>query len=131
MKIWISMLTLLLGLTASGCFVDLDRPGHYHDDAILTVEWSIDGRTDPRECRASGADYAYVRVESGDGVVDEQEVPCEDFGTDFWLPPGRYWVVIVLLDRRHNDRTETVETDRRYLDDGDFIEVDFPADSFL
>ena len=132
MKRWFSLLCLAFGLTASGCFVDLDHPGHYYDDdSILTVEWRVDGSTNPRECDASGARFAYVRVESRYGVEAEREVPCEDFGTDFYLAPGRYWVVIVLLDRRHDEVTESVETDPRYLDGGDYVDIDFPADSFL
>jgi hypothetical protein len=125
--------TLMLSWTAisaSGCMVDVDHPGHYYD-AVFTVEWSVDGTTDPAECARSGARYAYVRVESRYGVEDEHEVPCEDFGTAFTLPPGRYWVHAVLLDRRHAERTESVETDSQYVDDGDYVVIDFPADSFL
>jgi len=91
----------------------------------------VDGTTDPAECSRSDARYAYVRIESRYGLEAEREVPCEDFGTDFSLPPGRYWVTAVLLDRRHDDRTESVETDPRYVEDGDYVVIDFPADSFL
>ena len=130
-RLFSTLLLTLSSITASGCMVDVDHPGHYDDRVVFTVEWSVDGTTDPAECSRSGARYAYVRVESRYGVEDEQEVPCEDFGVNFLLPPGRYWVHAVLLDRRHTDRTESVETDPRYVDDGDYVVIDFPADSFL
>ena len=130
-RLFSTLLLTLSSITASGCMVDVDHPGHYYDDAIFTVEWTVDGTTNPAECSRSGARYAYVRVESRYGVEAERTVPCEDFGTDFTVPPGRYWVHVVLLDRQHVDRTESVETDPRYVEDSDYVVIDFPADSFL
>ena len=131
MKIWISMFSLALGLTASGCLVEADHPGGSYDDAVFTVEWSVDGYTSARECDASGARYAHITVLSDYGVEAEREEPCDKFGTDFYLEPGRYWVEVVLLDRSGRERTETVETDSRFVEDGDYVVIDFPADSFL
>lgn len=131
MRNWISTISLVFGLSASGCMVDVDHPSHYDDDALFTVEWSVDGSTDPRDCDASGARYAAIRVESKYGTEAEREVPCDEFGTDFYLPPGRYWVDIVLLDRSHQETTRSVETDSRYVEDSDYVVIDFPADSFL
>jgi hypothetical protein len=132
MKIWISMFSLALGLTASGCLVDVDHPGgHAAGDALFTVDWSVDGTDSARECDYFGARYANVTIMSSYGVEDEQEISCDAFGADFYLEPGRYWVEIVLLDRSGHEITETVETDSRYVEDGDYVVVDFPADSFL
>ena len=53
------------------------------------------------------------------------------FESDFYLVPDRYSVEIVLLDRSHREITEAVETDARYVEDSDYVVIDFPADSFL
>ena len=131
MKILISMFSLALGLTASGCLVDLDHHGGSHGDALLTVEWSVHGTTDASECDYFGARYAAITVHSRYGIEEDREVACESFGSDFYLPPDRYWVEIVLLNRSRREITEAVQTDSRYVEDSDYVVIDFPADSFL
>lgn len=133
MKTWIPLLAALSGFALSGCFVGVDRDGHYADDAIFTVEWRIEGSSHPDACLDFGARYAYLTVESRYGTEDDRTLPCEDFGYDFYVPPGTYWVTVTLLDRDHRDITSTIETDSYtlYENDGTDVVADFPEDSFF
>jgi hypothetical protein len=134
MKSLIPLLAALSGLALPGCFVgvDHDHGGAYADDALFTVEWSIDGSTDPDACLDFDAAYAYVTVESRYGTEADQTVPCERFSYDFYLPPGRYWVTVALQDRDRRDVTSVIETDSYSLAEGDsnYVVADFPPDSF-
>jgi hypothetical protein len=132
-----------------GCQVAVDDP---HDDyyeegpaprssassvgaseAELSVEWTIEGSTDPRACLDYDVDHAYVTIEDDRGLVDEAEVSCEAFGYAAPpLPPGIYWATVVLRDSRGYDLTEVVETDDTDLPPGvsDFVSIDFGGSSF-
>ena len=131
MKSWIALL-VLSGMALSGCVVGVEHRHGYVDDAIFTVEWRIAGSASRAACRDFGVDAAYITIESRYGREDSATVPCEDFGYDFYLPPGRYWVTVTLLDRAQRDITSTIETDAYdlYANDGEFVEADFPPDSF-
>lgn len=133
MKSYFAVLAALLGTAlSSGCFVGIDdrrSPG----DAIFTVEWRIDGSSSPAACFDFGVDAAYVTVESRFGTEDAVTVNCEDFGYDFFLLPGRYWVTVQLLDRRQREITSVIETLEYdlYAGDGEVVVADFPPDSFF
>jgi hypothetical protein len=136
MKRWISLWTMCLGLISPGCMVGVDHghgSGGYYDDALLTVEWRVDGSTHPDACWDYGAEYAYITVESRSGVEESRVVSCDAFSYDFYLPAGRYWVTISLQDGRHDDITSVIETDSRTLYDGEssYIVAEFPDSSFL
>jgi hypothetical protein len=135
MKRWIPLWAMCVGMALPGCMipVDHDHGGFYADDAVLTVEWRVDGSTHPNACWDFGAEYAYITVESRYGVEDTKLVSCDAFGYDFYLPAGRYWVTISLQDSRHDDITSLVETDARTLFEGDSSSVvaDFPESSFF
>jgi hypothetical protein len=128
MKSLITLLAALSGIAFSGCVVD-GGPS----DAIFTVEWRIDGSSSRGACLDFGVDAAYLTVESRFGLEDEATLPCEDFGFDFYLPPGDYWVTAVLLDRRGREITSVIETDEYplFAGDGEFVVADFPPDSFF
>ena len=130
MKSWIPLLAALSVTALSGCFVGVDD---HHDDAIFTVEWTVDRSTSRVACLDFGADSAYVTIESRFGTEDSLTLPCEAFGHDFILLPGRYWATVQLLDRRGREITSVVETDEYdlYAGDGEYVVADFPPDSFL
>lgn len=132
MKSLFTLLVALSGIALSGCFVGVEDHGH-PDDAIFTVEWRIAGSSSRAACLDFGADWAYVTVESRFGTEDSATVPCEDFGYDFYLLPGTYWVTVQLLDRREREITSVIETDEYdlYAGNGEFVVADFPPSSFF
>jgi hypothetical protein len=102
-------------------------------EAALTVEWTIEGSTDPRACYDFDVDHAYVTIEDDYGLVDEADVDCEAFGYDApLLPPGVYWASVVLRDATGYDLTEVAQTDDYDLPPGasDFVAIDFSGSSF-
>jgi hypothetical protein len=133
-------LVSLLGM--SGCFVDLGRRPHhddrYYDDgyyytSFLRVYWTIDGSTDPAECRQADVSDISILVETRSGeTVGEYLSDCRDFETEIELDPGRYYANAVLLDRNGDERTTVIEFDPLSLgsDERQDISVDFPNDSF-
>jgi hypothetical protein len=133
MKTWIPLLAAMMGIASPGCFVGVDRDGHYADDAIFTVEWRIEGSADRDACLDFDAAYAYLTIESRYGTEDDRTVRCEEFGYDFYVPPGRYWATVTLLDPNEHEITTTIQTDPEtlYENDGTYVVADFPADSFL
>jgi len=136
-------------VSSSGCTVETSHRDDYVDDyppprgpgvvssssdeAEFGVEWTIDGSNAPGICSDLGADSAHVEIADDLGVVDEADVDCEDFVYDApLLPSGTYWATIVLRDRSARDITTPVRTDGRDLlpGDSDYVQVDFPLDSF-
>jgi hypothetical protein len=130
MKSWIPLLTAVAGIALPGCFVGVDHD--HQDDAVFTVEWSIDGATDGADCDYYGAAYADVTVESRYGTEDYAVVPCDRFQHDFYLAPGRYWVTVTMLDSHDDEVSTPVRTDSYDLFEGDseYVVADFPPDSF-
>jgi hypothetical protein len=132
MKSWIPLLVAaLLGPSLSSCFVGVDR-NRYDDEALFTVEWTVDGANDSEVCFDFDAEYAYVTVESRYGVEAEDTVLCDRFGIDFYVLPGDYWATVQLLDRAERPITTVVETDTYPLYEGDreYVVADFPPSSF-
>ena len=141
MKNWttkaLAPLGLLGCLSLSGClFVDDDEDDAAPYDPIgsLTVEWTIDGQTNPADC----ADFAVDRLElvvytGSDELVDEFEPLCESFSVTVDLFEGYYYGDATLVDSFDGAATFTEP-----LEDIDIvagtdlvISVDFPVDSFL
>jgi hypothetical protein len=133
-----------------GCQVAVDDPqdDYYPDDrgpsrgsaavgradAALSVEWTIEGSTDPRACYDYAVDHAYITIEDDGGLVDEAEVDCEAFAYDApTLPPGTYWASVVLRDLDGYDLTDVAESDDYDLPPGasDYVSVDFSGGAFL
>jgi hypothetical protein len=117
----------------SGCVVDSTHSG-FHGTATLDVAWTVDGTTDPAQCRQGGATQIDIIVETHSGrYVGDFTADCADFDILIDLDPGQYQATAVLLDDRGHDRTTAVQIDPFDLFEGDTVpvDVDFPADSFL
>lgn len=127
---------LLCSSLATGClFVDDDD-----DDDIapalgtLTVDWTIDGLTNPDDCAAFGVDrMELVIYERGDYVVDEVEPLCEAFSVTIDMLDGIYYADATLVDSFDRAATVTLPVDDIDIIAGTelVIPIDFPIDSFL
>jgi hypothetical protein len=130
-----SALALGVALQLSGCLVVAD------DDDLgplpvgtLTVNWSIDGLRDPRDCADFGVDRLELVIYDRFGdVVDELEPFCEDFGISVDLEEGSYSADVTMVDSfdRSATLTETLEAIDIIADTDLTLGVDFPVDSFL
>jgi hypothetical protein len=128
MKTWLSL--ALLAWTSTAC-VTVDH--HGSGDSTLTVDWSIDGDSDPAVCDDNDVRYAEVTVEDHAGYTNTFTEDCDRFGVDIDVPAGRYWVSVVLLDNGEHAVTSEVDTDSIVLgdNDSDSVHVDFGNDSFF
>jgi hypothetical protein len=100
----------------------------------VTVDWSIAGLKDPRDCRDFGADrFELVIYDAPGSVVDEVEPYCEDFAVSVDLFEGEYFGDATLVDTRDNAVTFTETIDDIDIIDGTdlSIPIDFPPGSFL
>lgn len=124
---------LLCGLP--GCFSTHD-PGsvaEYEYSGTLTLEWTINGSTDPDQCNQSVATDLDVVVSTPDGeIIGEFLQPCGDGTTTIELAPGAYVADAALLDGAGYSRTTLVNVNPFVIDsDTDlWILLDFPASSF-
>jgi hypothetical protein len=135
MKDWKSrVLVCGLALGLPGCiFVD-------GDDAppalvgTVTVDWTIAGGQDPRDCRDFGVDrFELVIFDGPNSVVDEIEPYCEDFSVSLDLFEGRYFAEATLVDSFDDAVTLTETIDAiDVIDDTELvIPIDFSPGSFL
>lgn len=135
MKDWKSRL-LVCGLAFGlpGCvFVD-DEDSPPPLVGTVTVDWSIAGFQDPRDCGDFGADSLELVIYDGPGVVVDEVYPyCEDFVVSVDLFEGDYFADATLLDRFGDPVTTTEEIDDIVIIDGTELEIpiDFPPGSFL
>ena len=103
-------------------------------EAGLSVEWTIDGATDPRACDDFDVARAYVTIEDDGGLVDEADVDCGAFGYDSPpVPPGIYWATVELRDAAGRALTDAAESDETDVRPGgsSYLSVDFSESSFL
>ena len=103
----------LLALGFTGCVVDSHHPraGAYAPGTLI-VDWTIDGTTDPAECRQGDTPTIDITIETRSGaIVDEFTADCEDFETSVDLDPGTYQASALLLDSSNRDATTTVGID--------------------
>lgn len=130
---------LLVGLACgvlSGCAVETtDRREAVPvvGDGTLTVDWTVDGTTDPTECIQGDADSIDIIVQTVSGRrVGEFEDACGAFETSIDLAPGDYVANAVLLDPRGRERTTQVDMAPFSIfgDDELVVPIDFPARSF-
>ena len=127
---------LIAGCLACGCAVSTEpdrRSVVVADDGLLTLDWSVDGTTDPDECDQSDAESIDVLITTDRGTSMGNFVQyCDEFVMSIELPPGSYEGNAVLLDSR--DQTRTTAVDLGYFEifgnDELSISVDFPASSF-
>lgn len=118
------------------CVIKTDDPDPVYveeGNGLLTVEWTLDGTTDPDECDATDSDVINVFITDGGGrVVDDFVESCDRFATSVELLPGSYRAEAVLLDPSGRERTTTVGmgTFEIYGDDELILDIDFPPSSF-
>ena len=118
----------------SGCVVDDSTPVAVAGDGMLTVEFTVDGTSDPAECTFQGADSIDVVVTTPNGaVVTEVTDDCRNATTSIDLPPGSYYADAVLLDHAGHTITTTVDLGgfHIYGDVELVVHADFPPDSFF
>jgi len=117
-----------------GCVVDDSPAVIVSGDGLLTVNWTVDGTTDPVACSVEGADAIDIQVTTpGGALVAEANDDCRAGTTSVELAPGSYFADAVMLDRASHTITSTVDLGGfRILGDDELVlEADFPADSFF
>jgi hypothetical protein len=123
---------LLGSISLSGCVVVADD-----DDpplGTLTVEWTIEGLTDPADCAAFGVDRLELRLYVDvDRFVEEVEPLCESFAVSLDLVEGRYFADATLVDSFDRSATVSEPIDDILVVEGTelVVSLDFPFDSFL
>lgn len=129
---------LLCSGLATGClFVDDDDDDDRESAPVvgtLTINWTIDGQTNPDDCAAFGVDrMELVLYESGDYIVDEVEPLCEAFSTSVDMLDGIYYGDATLVDSFDRAATVTLPIDDIDIVAGTelVIPIDFSIDSFL
>ena len=132
----LAALSVTLAASATGCFIvaeDDTAPPPPYVSGSLIVDWSIDGRKDPGECRQGAVESISIVVETAYGTfVGEYEQACEAFATSIELEPGDYVADVVLLDPTGSERTTRIRVRpfQIYSYDTAVLPVDFPASSF-
>src|SRR5690349_8889861 len=75
----------------------------------LTLDWTIDGATDPNRCNASVATTLEVHVVNSAGFdAGTFQQACEAFATSITLDVGSYTATALLLDAAGQPRTTAV-----------------------
>lgn len=132
-----TLLALLASLLVPACTVESDHPPRRAipvvTDGTLTVDWTVDGRTDPDECAQGDAASIDIVVQTVGGAhVGEFDDACDAFETSIDLEPGDYVANAVLLDADGRERTTAVDMEPFTIlgDDELVVPIDFPARSF-
>ncbi len=126
---------LLCSGLATGCLF-VDDNDHDSQPALgtVTVNWTIDGQTNPDDCAAFGVDrMELVLYDGSDYVVDEVEPLCEAFSVSVDMLDGIYYADVTLVDSFDQAATVTLPLDDIDVIGGTelVIPVDFSIDSFL
>ncbi|CAN92495.1 hypothetical protein predicted by Glimmer/Critica [Sorangium cellulosum So ce56] len=77
------------------------RPGgaHPEDMGFVTVQWSIEDKTDAAQCKARGATAVeLVLINTKSNKVTRQVVPCERFDASVQLVADNYVGTLSLVD---------------------------------
>jgi len=139
MKNWMSigktgLIACAFGALLPGCIVTTDDHRGPPPVGTLTVEWTINGGTNPDDCVLYGADHLELLIYAGpDDLVTEVDPLCEDFSVSVDLDPGRYSADATLVDSINRSATVTAPLDGLLVTDGtDLVSsIDFPDGSFL
>ena len=120
---------------ALGCSSEPSRPTTVvvAGDGLLTVEWTVDGTSDPNECAVEGADGLDLSIEDRLGaVVAEVTDVCEAGSTSVDLSPGSYFADAALIDAAGHSITTRVDLGAFTIRSGgeSVLDADFPSDSF-
>lgn len=131
--LYVSAIASVIAL-ASSCSVETTSAAPVVvSSGTLTLDWTINGTTDPDQCSQGAATSLDVTVDTIDGAsAGEFQQACNAFATNIELPPGTYTADAVLLDSNGDDRTTAVHVDAftiRSSEDLD-VPIDFPARSF-
>jgi len=134
-------LCLVSSVVATGCSTNTGDGGQVVVvqpnaplQATLTVDWTIDGATNPASCTQSASDVIEISVEDPSGnEVGAFQQSCSTFATSITLQAGSYSAFAVLLDSANNPRTTHVAILPFTLRGNDelHVPIDFPADSFF
>ena len=103
-------------------------------DGTLTLEWTINGTTDPNQCAQGSAASLHLSVQASDGTpVGELDAPCEAFALTAALAPDRYTGQATLTGPGGAPRTTTIELVPVTILSGSDLTVPlaFSASSFL
>src|SRR5438552_2331219 len=122
----------------SGCIVETrsnpppPEPSPATVDGTLTIDWTIDGRTDPNQCNQAVSTSIEITIFSSSGsAVGTYQQACASFATSITLPAGTYTANALLIDSAGNARTTTIAVNPFTLRGNDTLNVpiDFPASS--
>lgn len=120
----------------SGCVVTTadDEPLPAPLAGTLTVNYTIEGTTDPSVCSYYGVvDIELVVYVASGAFVAEEQAYCSDFQVSIALPSGTYSADVTLVD--DVDRAMSVSKplyDLRVLTDAELVvDLDFPPASML
>ena len=99
----------------------------------VTLNWTINGSTDPQTCDSTGSQSFYVAVHDANGGNSLFESTCATHATKISLPPGTYTASTFLLDGQNRPQTRTIELAKFTVETGGSSAqtVDFASGSFL
>ena len=125
-----------IALALTGCFVGTSRsdpPVVVVGDGALVIDWTINGVTDPNQCRQASATTLEIIVVPSGGLASTFSQDCEAFATSITLAPGTYSASAVLVDADGTARTTQIDIDPFTLhgDDELHAPINFPASSFF
>jgi len=134
MKTWaLCSSTLVAVLQLPACLVVAEGGEPPRGVGTLTLDWTIDGQRDARDC----VDFGAVRLEIAifdrfDRFVDTVEPRCEWFGTSVDLPEDQYFLELTLIDRFDRSVTDTLVPSAIDIIEGTelVLSEDFPLESF-
>lgn len=103
-------------------------------NGTLVVDWTIELRKDPTDCRLAAADAIQIHVFfQGGADAGTYQQDCGVFATSIVLQPGSYSASAELITNAGQVRSTSVAIQPFSILGGDtlHIPIDFPADSFF
>lgn len=106
-----------------------------YDPAIGTVEfsWTIQGQTDASSCETLGAEAFEVALLDDGFLVQEFEIPCEQFSGRVDVAVDDYVARTTLVDEQDFPVTQRIASSIFTVLEGETeaVSVDFPESSFM